>query len=134
MAANSLALSLSTIDEAYMPVGRLHYFQAKLLRWRGELSLRLQGSLEEGAAESLPDWVDSAALTTQAELSWADRDRAVQTLRQIDAALARIDAGTYGYCAETGEEIGLERLMAMPIALFSVETQRERERRRQMRR
>jgi DnaK suppressor protein len=102
---------------------RLAYFRDKLLRWRDELCQNLPGHPESISAQSLPDWVDSASCTTQLELSWADRERTVVLIRQIDAALFRIAAGTYGYCTESGEEIGIERLMALPTAQYCLEIQ-----------
>jgi DnaK suppressor protein len=81
-------------------------------------------------SESLPDWIDSASLSTQVALTWADRERSLDLIRQIDAALERIASGTYGYCRESGEEIGIERLMALPTAQYCVETQRDLERRK----
>lgn len=131
MAGKSVSSCGRPADSTYLDQGLLHYFRGRLLRWRDELCTRMQGRPDDGALHGLPDWLDSASLSTQVELSWADRERSLQIIRQIDAALERIESGTYGYCAESGEEIGVRRLMAMPIAQYSVETQSDIERRRQ---
>lgn len=126
------ASSNGTIDgEAYMSRDQLRYFQEKLLRWRKELWAKVQERQDEDDFHGLSDWLDFASHNTQVELSLADRERSLHLIRQIDAALGRIESGTYGYCAESGEEIGIKRLMVVPIALYSVEIQNEIERRRQ---
>jgi DnaK suppressor protein len=117
-------------DKTYLTEAQLNEFKDYLLAWRSELCQALPGRQDDALAERLPDWVDSAALSTQIELSMVDRARAMELIRQIDAALGRIAAGTYGYCAISGEEIGIDRLRALPTAVYCVETQNEIERRK----
>lgn len=119
-------------DEPYMGRHQRQYFQNKLLRWRKDLcvSLKLIEHPEQYEEDKFADWIDAASVHTQVELSWANRERSLQILKEIDAALERIREGSYGYCIETGEEIGIRRLIALPIAQFSVEAQQHREQRR----
>ena len=114
----------------YLSDAQLRFFRDRLLRWRQEQCQRLTGRSLAVPSESLPDWIDSASLSTQVALTWADRERSLDLISQIDAALERIASGTYGYCRESGEEIGIERLMALPTAQYCVETQRDLERRK----
>ncbi len=130
---NTVAFREVLTDECYMTTRQLQYFRDKLLRWRSELCRQkpcLDADRDDPGLQ--PDWIDSASLSTSWHLMQARRDRTVDTLRQIDAALARIAAGTYGFCEESGEEIGLERLLAMPTARLSVEAQSDLERRRRI--
>lgn len=115
--------------ETYLGTEQLRYFKDKLLLWRSELCARLKGCCAEAMNEGLPDWIDSASLRTQMELSLGDRERSLQSILQVDEALERIAAGSYGYCAISGEEIGIERLTAMPTARYCIETQNDIERR-----
>ncbi|GBD42754.1 RNA polymerase-binding transcription factor DksA [bacterium HR40] len=118
-------------DEPYMNPRQLEYFRRKLLRWREEI---LRGSdltlrqLREGD-ERLPDVTDWASAETFRYYELRTRDRERKLLAKIDAALRRIEEGTYGYCEETGEPIGLRRLEARPIATLSIEAQERHERR-----
>ena len=114
----------------YLSYAQLRFFRDRLLRWRQEQCQRLTGRSLAVPSESLPDWIESASLSTQVALTWADRERSLDLISQIDAALERIASGTYGYCRESGEEIGIERLMALPTAQYCVETQRDLERRK----
>lgn len=118
-------------DEPYMSRHQKQYFQSRLLCWRNELCLRLKLAYYPVAADEdkLADWIDAASVQTQAELSWAERERSLQIVKEIDAALGRIHEGSYGFCIETGEPIGIRRLIALPIAQLSVEAQQQRERR-----
>lgn len=106
------------------------YFRQKLLAWRAELldesSETLQHLQQESAQE--PDLTDRASLEAERALELRTRDRARKLIAKIDAALDRIEAGTYGYCTETNEPIGLRRLEARPIATLSVEAQERHER------
>jgi len=117
-------------DESYLSPAQLEYFRDRLLQWRRELCRNLAG--ETGPVtmpmENLPDWVDSATHSALIELSLAEQERSLALIRQIDTALQRIAAGSFGYCLQSGEEIGLRRLMALPIARYSVEIQSEIER------
>jgi DnaK suppressor protein len=117
-------------DEEFMNPLQLEYFRQKLLRWRGDL-LREAGetlnSLGEGGI-SEADLTDRASVETDRALELRTRDRARKLISKIDAALERIENGTYGYCEETGEPIGLRRLEARPIATLSIEAQERHER------
>lgn len=118
-------------DQDYMNADQLQYFRQRLQAWRQELNKSLQHHSHPLAVDTrVPDWLDSAALRTEQDLGHVKRQRVVQTLREIEAALLRIDSGDYGYCYLSGEEIGLERLVALPIACFSVASQEELEQRR----
>ena len=116
-------------DEPYMSHQQQKYFHAKLLNWRREIcaSLKQTGLPEQSEAGRFADWIDEASIQSQAELSWAARERALRIIKEIDAALQRIENGIYGFCVETGEEIGIRRLIAMPIARFSVDAQQQHE-------
>jgi DnaK suppressor protein len=116
--------------EAFMNPRQLEYFRQKLLRWRVELLREANGtlaSLSEGGI-SEPDITDRASVETDRALELRTRDRARKLIAKIDQALARIEAGTYGFCEETGELIGLKRLEARPIATLSIEAQERHER------
>ncbi|MBX6375962.1 MAG: RNA polymerase-binding protein DksA [Acetobacteraceae bacterium] len=119
-----------TEDEEFMNPRQLEYFRQKLLRWRQDL-LREAGytlaSLSEGGIAE-PDLTDRASVETDRALELRTRDRARKLINKIDQALERIENGTYGYCEETGEPIGLRRLEARPIATLSIEAQERHER------
>jgi len=118
-------------DQDYMNADQLQYFRQRLLAWRQELNKTLQRQSNPLSVDTrVPDWLDSAALRTEQELSYVKRQRALLIVREIEAALQRIDSGDYGYCSHSGEEIGLERLVALPIARFSVSSQEELEQRK----
>jgi len=101
------------------------------LRWRAELLADSSGTLRHLKEESLlkPDLTDRATLETERAIELRTRDRERKLIRKIDDALKRIDDGSYGYCLETGEEIGIKRLEARPVATLSIEAQERRERR-----
>ena len=109
----------------------LEYFRQKLLRWRAELldesSETLQHLQEDNTVE--PDLADRASAETNRSLELRTRDRARKLIAKIDEALTRVDNGSYGYCEETSEPIGLQRLEARPIATLSIEAQERHERR-----
>ncbi|MFC3124677.1 RNA polymerase-binding protein DksA [Pseudoroseomonas globiformis] len=116
--------------EEFMSPLQQAYFRQKLLRWRQDL-LREAGdtlaSLSEGGIAEA-DLTDRASVETDRALELRTRDRARKLISKIDQALERIDNGTYGYCEETGEPIGLRRLEARPIATLSIEAQERHER------
>ena len=118
-------------DEPFMSDLQLEYFRQKLLRWRAELLQESTETLNHLQAESLhqPDLTDRASMETDSALELRTRDRERKLIRKIDEALKRIEDGSYGYCLETGEEIGIKRLEARPVATLSVEAQERRERR-----
>ena len=112
-------------DEPYMNPRHLDYFRRKLLCWREELlkesGATLVGLKEESVKEI--DFLDQAALESNRALELKTRDRYRKLIHKIDDALERIENGIYGYCEETGEEIGIKRLEARPIATLSLEAQ-----------
>ncbi len=106
------------------------YFRQKLLRWKDELlkeSTETLQSLQESSL-SEPDLADRASLETERSLELRTRDRERKLIAKIDSALRRIEDGSYGYCEETMEPIGLRRLEARPIATLSLEAQERHER------
>jgi DnaK suppressor protein len=117
-------------DEEFMNPLQVEYFRQKLLRWRSELLTDSSGTLRNLKEESLlkPDITDRASLETERAIELRTRDRERKLISKIDAALHRIDAGTYGYCEETDEPIGIRRLEARPIATLSIEAQERHER------
>lgn len=117
-------------DEPFMNDMQKEYFRQKLLAWRAELlrdSEETLDSLKEGGM-TVPDISDRASAEADKALELRTRDRMRKVISKIDIALAKIDDGTYGYCEETGEPIGLERLIARPIATLSIEAQERHER------
>ena len=117
------------IDEEFMNPRQAEYFRLKLLRWRNELLREADGtlaSLSEGGIHEA-DITDRASVETDRALELRTRDRARKLVSKIDQALARIEGGTYGFCEETGEPIGLKRLEARPIATLSIEAQERHE-------
>jgi DnaK suppressor protein len=107
------------------------YFRQKLLDWKEEILRESRETLEHLQDENhvLPDIVDRASSETDRSLELRTRDRQRKLISKIDAALQRIDEGSYGYCEETGEPISLRRLDARPIATLSIEAQERHERR-----
>lgn len=117
-------------SEEFMNPLQVEYFRHKLLRWRGELLKEADetlASLSEGGIHEA-DITDRASVETDRALELRTRDRARKLITKINQALQRIEAGTYGYCEETGEPIGLKRLEARPIATLSIEAQERHER------
>src|SRR5919205_814489 len=117
-------------DEEFMNPMQLEYFRQKLLRWRAELLAESTETLQHLKEESLvkPDITDRASLETERSIELRTRDRERKLISKIDAALTRIDTGTYGYCEETDQPIGVRRLEARPIATLSIEAQERHER------
>jgi DnaK suppressor protein len=120
-----------TEDEPYMNQDQREYFRRKLISWRDEI---LRGSNEtlrqlkeeESRVADMSDW---ASFETERNFQLRARDRERKLLSKIDEALRRIEEGTYGFCEETQEPIGLRRLEARPIATLSIEAQERHERR-----
>jgi DnaK suppressor protein len=117
-------------DEEFMGPLQVEYFRQKLLRWRSELLADSAETLRSLQEESLlkPDLTDRASLETDRAIELRTRDRERKLISKIDSALNRLDAGTYGYCEETDEPIGIRRLEARPIATLSIEAQERHER------
>lgn len=116
-------------DEDYMNARQLAYFRQKLRAWREQLVDDTRESVEEVRDEErdVADDAERAARETQNALELRARNRDRNLIGKIDTALLRIEQGGYGYCAETGEPIGIERLEARPIATLSLEAQERRE-------
>ena len=116
--------------EPFMNSKQQEYFRRKLINWRTELlkeSEETLESLQEGGLQE-PDLADRASAEMERALELRTRDRARKLISKIDAAIQRIEDGSYGYCEETGEPISLKRLEARPIATLSVEAQERHER------
>jgi DnaK suppressor protein len=118
-------------SEPFMNERQRLYFRNKLIAWKEEivrLNRETLHGLHEDSAQHA-DVADRATFETDRALELRARDRQRKLISKIDAALARIEEGTYGYCEETGEPIGLKRLDARPIATLSIEAQERHERR-----
>lgn len=121
---------LPTDDEVFMNPVQVEFFRNRLLRWRAELLRDADdtlASLSQGGIHEA-DVTDRASVETDRALELRTRDRARKLINKIDQALQRIENGSYGYCDESGEPIGLRRLVARPIATMSVEAQERHER------
>src|ERR1700712_3624648 len=118
-------------DEEFMNSQQRAYFRAKLVAWRNDILREARETLEHLAEESAnhPDLADRASSETDRAIELRARDRQRKLISKIDAALLRLDEGTYGFCIETGDPISLRRLDARPIATLSVEAQERHERR-----
>ena len=118
-------------SEPFMNEEHKQYFRNKLVAWKEEIVRQNRETLHvlhEDSAQHA-DIADRATSETDRALELRARDRQRKLIAKIDAALARIEEGTYGYCEETGEPIGLRRLEARPIATLSLEAQERHERR-----
>lgn len=118
-------------DEPFMNEKHRAYFRQKLMGWKEEIIRQTKETLAGLHEDSTQhaDLADRATSETDRALELRARDRQRKLIAKIDAALARIEDGTYGYCEETGEPIGLRRLDARPIATLSLEAQERHERR-----
>jgi DnaK suppressor protein len=117
-------------QEEYMSEMQLEYFRQKLVEWKKDLLVQSSDTLDDLRQGGLnqPDDIDRASLETDKSLDLRTKDRARKLILKIDQALERIEDGSYGYCEDTGEEIGIERLMARPIATLCIEAQERHER------
>ena len=121
------------IDEAYRPSDeepfmnerQREYYRRKLTTWKNEILREAQDTLValQTESENHPDLADRASSETDRAIELRARDRQRKLIAKINAAIGRIDDGTYGYCAVTGEPISLRRLEARPIATMSIEAQ-----------
>ena len=118
-------------DEPFMNPRQREYFRAKLNAWKDDILRESRETLENLQEESQnhPDMADRASSESDRSLELRTRDRQRKLISKIDAALKRIEDGTYGYCEETGDPIGIARLDARPIATLSLEAQEMHERR-----
>jgi len=112
-------------DEPFMNERQREYFRQKLLRWKDEILREARETLLhlQNENENHPDLADRASSETDRSIELRARDRQRKLIAKIDAALARIEDGTYGYCEETGEPISIRRLEARPIATLSIDAQ-----------
>jgi len=117
--------------EQYMSKEQLEHFARILQNWKRDLMVEVDRTVlhMKDEAANFPDPNDRATQEEEFSLELRTRDRERKLIRKIDEALKRIEDGSYGYCLETGEEIGIKRLEARPVATLSVEAQERRERR-----
>ena len=123
-------------EEPFMGERQRDYFRHKLTSWRGDLLRESQGTLNALQSENPnhPDLADRASSETDRAIELRARDRQRKLISKIDAAINRLNEGTYGYCEETGEPISLRRLEARPIATLSIEAQERHERKERVHR
>lgn len=117
--------------EQYMSKEQLEHFRQILATWKKDLMQEVDRTVlhMKDEAANFPDPNDRATQESEFSLELRTRDRERKLIRKIEEAIKRIDDGTYGYCNETGEEIGIKRLEARPVATLCVEAQERRERR-----
>jgi DnaK suppressor protein len=120
-----------TDKEPFMNERQRDYFRVKLVEWREDILKEAKETLQhlQDESQNHPDLADRASSETDRAIELRARDRQRKLISKINAALARIEDGTYGYCEETGEPISIKRLEARPIATLSVEAQERHERR-----
>jgi DnaK suppressor protein len=120
-----------TVKEPFMNDRQREYFRQKLLNWREDILKEAKETLQhlQDENQNHPDLADRASSETDRAIELRARDRQRKLIAKIDAAIKRIDDGSYGYCEETGEPISLKRLEARPIATLSIEAQERHERR-----
>ena len=111
-------------NEEYMNEMQLEYFRKKLLEWKKSLLEQSKDTLDD----LKQDQIDRASLEADKALELRTRDRARKLISKIDEALKRIEDGSYGYCEETGDPIGVDRLEVRPVATLSIEAQERHER------
>ena len=116
-------------DEEYMNPMQISYFKMKLENWREELLAESRDTLDHLKEENWnePDLNDRASVETETTIELRTRDRYRKLIDKIENTMARIDQGDYGYCEDTGEEIGIKRLEARPVATLCIEAQMRHE-------
>ena len=117
-------------NEKYMCAKHLVFFKNKLLDWKSELkktsnAALFNNSLDDNSTSA--DIVDQASSYTEKNVEFRAINRQIKLISKIDSALKKINDGTYGYCAETGDPIGLKRLMARPVATLCIAAQEKHE-------
>tara|TARA_A100001015_G_C14798042_1_gene635785 strand:+ start:333 stop:752 length:420 start_codon:yes stop_codon:yes gene_type:complete len=122
--------------EKFMNDRQVEYFKTKLMSWKNSILEESKGTIEgmQQDTRNIPDSADRASEETDRALELRTRDRQRKLISKIDAAIRRIDDGSYGYCEETGEPISLKRLDARPIATLSLEAQERHERKERVHR
>jgi DnaK suppressor protein len=120
-----------TDKEPFMNERQREYFRSKLLAWKEDIIKEAKETLQHLHDENQnhPDLADRASSETDRAIELRARDRQRKLIAKIEAALARLEEGTYGYCEETGDPISIRRLEARPIATLSIEAQERHERR-----
>jgi DnaK suppressor protein len=120
-----------TDKEPFMNERQRAYFRVKLIEWREDILKEAKETLQhlQDETQNHPDLADRASSETDRAIELRSGDRQRKLIAKIDAALARIEDGTYGYCEETGEPISIKRLEARPIATLSIEAHERHERR-----
>ena len=120
-----------TDNEPFMNERQKEYFRLKLLSWKEDILREARETLQhlQDESQNHPDFADRASSETDRAIELRARDRQRKLIAKIDAALKRIDDGSYGFCEETGDPISLKRLDARPIATLSIEAQERHERR-----
>ena len=128
---DALDLYRPSESEPFMNDRQKEYFRQKLLHWKDDILRESRETMQhlQDENQNHPDLADRASSETDRAIELRARDRQRKLISKIDAALLRIDSGTYGYCEETGEPISLKRLDARPIATLSIEAQERHERR-----
>jgi DnaK suppressor protein len=123
-------------DEPFMNDRQLEYFRTKLMAWKEDILRESRETLShlQLETENHPDLADRASSETDRSLELRTRDRQRKLISKIEAALRRIEDGSYGFCEDTGEPIGFARLDARPIATMSLEAQERHERRERVHR
>jgi DnaK suppressor protein len=131
MATEKLKTYRPTEKEPFMNERQREYFRGKLLAWKEDILREAKATLLQLQDENQnhPDLADRASSETDRAIELRARDRQRKLIAKIDAAIQRIEDGSYGYCEETGEPISLKRLEARPIATLSVEAQERHEKR-----
>ena len=117
-------------SEKYMCAKHLTYFKKKLLDWKNDLKKSSNEALYHSSMDdnsTSADIVDQASSYTEKNVEMRAINRQIKLISKIDAALKRIKNGTYGFCEDTGEPIGLKRLMARPVATLSISAQEKHE-------
>ncbi|MDG2473989.1 MAG: RNA polymerase-binding protein DksA [Paracoccaceae bacterium] len=123
-------------SEPFMNERQVEYFKTKLNNWKNSILEESKVTIEgmQHDTRNIPDSADRASEETDRALELRTRDRQRKLILKIDAAIRRIDDGSYGYCEETGEAISLKRLDARPIATLSLEAQERHERKERVHR
>ena len=117
-------------EEPFMNERQREYFRRKLVAWKEDILRESRNTIQNLQSEVTPnaDLADRAATEAERQLELRTRDRQRKLISKIDAALRRLEDGSYGFCEETGEPISLKRLDARPIATLSIEAQERHER------
>ena len=125
---------LSMPDAEYMNDTQMAFFRMKLIQLKNDILANAEGTTEHLREDTVvvPDPADRATIEEEHALELRTRDRERKLLKKIEQSITRIDAGDYGYCDETGEPIGVGRLLARPTATLSLEAQQRRELKQKM--